>query len=155
MVFSMNDFKNKKRWQNKKVKKRKKRALNKKVKTFLHLWFDCVHSLLVRAPANKRCPQCDVPSTDRSTLSVVTYMTPIPEVFAVDVVMGEHTENFYRVVTRHLIFEFGFHIWLNSQVPFHCLSHFGLKSLHLHCIRFRQQRKNDTSIHKNSGPFDL
>jgi len=34
MVFSMNDFKNKKRWQNKKVKKRKKRALNKKVKTF-------------------------------------------------------------------------------------------------------------------------
>jgi len=33
MVFSMNVFKNKKRWQNKKnVKKRKKRALNKKRK---------------------------------------------------------------------------------------------------------------------------
>jgi len=33
MVFSMNVFKNKKPWQNKKnVKKRKKRALNKNVK---------------------------------------------------------------------------------------------------------------------------
>ena len=38
MVFSMNVFKNKKRWQNKKQKKRKKRALNKKrKKRFLHL----------------------------------------------------------------------------------------------------------------------
>jgi len=32
MVFSMNVFKNKKRWQNKNVKKRNKRALNKKRK---------------------------------------------------------------------------------------------------------------------------
>jgi len=38
MVFSMNVFKNKKRWKNKKTFK--KRALNKKrKKRFLHLWF--------------------------------------------------------------------------------------------------------------------
>ena len=42
MVFSMNVFKNKKRWQNKKKTLKnvfKKRAPNKKrKKTFLHLW---------------------------------------------------------------------------------------------------------------------
>ena len=39
MVFSMNVFKNKKRWQNKKnVKKRKKRALSKKRKKRFYIY---------------------------------------------------------------------------------------------------------------------
>jgi len=50
MVFSMNVFKNKKRWKNKKnVKKRKKRALNKKRKK---RFFTSMQSTMANQPTN-------------------------------------------------------------------------------------------------------
>jgi len=72
MVFSMNVFKNKKRWQNKKtLKTLKKRTLNKKrKKRFFYIYAARLHTTTCPATVSLRHAQT---TTNISTLLISTY----------------------------------------------------------------------------------